>query len=130
MANLTVPMAPPVTVMINNAPVGAVQYYSEKTERDVQILRSVASGNPQYHIGKDRYTLHLRYILPMNLTLADATVDLYQLHDFSLRINVPKHIIYFRSCEYASVEMRCDVSGSVVCEAVIYALERDCIAEE
>ena len=125
MAYFTVPTAPNISVMINGIPLGAIEHFSEKTVRDLKLLRSLASAeNREFYRGAEEYILRLHYIMPLNSLLTDAQWDVHDLQNFEVRINLIDHAIVFDSCEYESVETSCDVAGSLTCEAVIHALHR------
>ena len=125
MNNLTVPIAPRVTVMINGVSVGALQFYSEKTQRQLDLLRSLGSSeNRSFHIGAQEHIVRLRYLMPSKSELAEGTTDPHTLQNFDLRIDTPDRVICFAPCEYLSVETSCEVGGGIVCEAVIHALKR------
>lgn len=125
MNNLTVPIAPRITVMINGISVGALQFYSEKTVRQLELLRSLGSSeNQNLHVGAQEHTVRLRLLIRPKSELAERTPDLHALQNFDLRIDTPDRVICFASCEYLSLETSCEVGGSIVCEAVIHALKR------
>ena len=125
MNNLTVPFAPRVTVMINGICVGALQFYSEKTQRQVNTLRELGSPeNRGFHTGTQEHIVRLRYLMPPMSELAEGTTDPHTLQNFDLRIDTPDRVICFAPCEYLSLETSCEVGGGIVCEAVIYALQR------
>ena len=125
MTNLTAPIAPHITVLINGLPVGALQYYSEKTLREVKLLRSIGSAENQgFYIGASEYAVHLRYIMPKAATLVESSNDAHGLQNFTLRIAMGDSSIVFEACEYVSLETSCTIGGSIVCEAVIHALRR------
>ena len=125
MDNLTVPIAPNISVLINGVPLGGVSHFSEKTVRDLKMLRSLGSTeNRGFYRGAEEYILRLHYIMPLNSLLTDAQWDVHDLQDFTVKINLEDRAIVFDSCEYESVETSCDAADCMRCEAVIHALHR------
>lgn len=125
MNHLTQPVAPHLTVMINNAPVGALQFYSEKTVRRVETMRSLGSSeNKGFYFGEQEHSIRLRYLMPPASLMTELVPDPHSLHGFQLRINTPDRAICFSPCEFFSVETSCEIGGGIVCEASICALHR------
>ncbi len=126
MTNITAPVAPHITVLINGIPVGALQFFSEKTIRDVKLLRSLGSAeNQSFHLGTAEHIVHLRYLMPKAPDLVESGNDPHALQSFTLRIAMGDSSIVFEACEFVSMETSCNVGGSIVCEAVLHALRRN-----
>lgn len=125
MENTMVPVAAKVFVLINGTQVGALQSYCEKTSRQLARMHSIGSSeDDSLQIHAAEHIITLRYLMPAGSALVDKCTDPHEQFDFTLQINGPDRIITFSRCEYASIEISCNVGQSMACEAVIHALDR------
>ena len=125
MMNITVPVAPSISVLINGVPIGPLQRFSEKIVRDLKLIRPLASTeNREFYRGAEEYIVQLRYIRPLNTLLTDADCPMHELQNFKIHIDLVDRLIVFESCELESLETSCDTAGSMICDAVIHALHR------
>ena len=125
MDNTMVPVAAKVFVLINGTQVGALQSYCEKTNRKLVRMHPIGSDEEDsLHITATEHTVTLRYLMPAGSALVDKCADPHEQFDFTLQINGPDRMITFSRCEYASIEMSCNVGQSIACEAVVHALSR------
>ena len=130
MFNSIAPIASKVTILMNGAPVGAVRSFSEKTVRELHLIRNIGSAeNRSFHLGPSEHILSLEFLIPTaDVPLVDAS-DLHLLQDFTIHIRVGDKTLFFTGCQYESIKTSCTVGKSIVCEAVVHALGRTVIKE-
>lgn len=131
MANITIPIAPEISVLINDTAVGALQSFRERSVQKLNLLRQLGSSdNLDFHNGAAEHTIHLRYLMPFGCSLVQPPADPHGLQNFVLEIRLADRVLHFTGCQYASVETSCTLGGSILCEAEIHALTRSCVIGE
>ncbi len=123
----TLPKAADIQVLLNGKTVGALVSFSERCEQDVALLRGLGSSeNSYFNCNGKRFTVELEFLLPLGCVLVDMPQDPILLTAFTLVVKFPGRTLRYADCIYETVQMSCQVGGSLVCRMKILARDREC----
>lgn len=127
MSYIAAASVPPLSLEINDAPIGLVHDFREQMTVEVTAAAARGSNLPSgLHPGSVRYRVQLNRVLLDNLLLSDGFTP-YGLHNFTLSIVGQRQTVRFTGCEFTSVTAHSEAGSYVIEEAELMALNRSVV---
>ena len=127
MSYIAAASVPPLSLEINDAPIGLVHDFREQMTVEVTAAAARGSNLPSgLHPGSVRYRVQLNRVLLDNLLLSDGFTP-YGLHNFTLSIVGQRQTVRFTGCEFTSVTVHSEAGSYVIEEAELMALNRSVV---